>query len=106
MPAALSLALFRRESILRILLRDVLGFGTLSEITEELSSLADSIIEIAYTGIHEELAQRYGRPQPSGFAVIALGKLGGRRAELQLRYRSDVRVLGQWLYHRPTADFE
>src|SRR6266496_4217504 len=32
-PDARSLALFRRESLLRILLRDVLGFGMLSEIT-------------------------------------------------------------------------
>jgi glutamine synthetase adenylyltransferase len=40
---ALALALFRRQQILRVLLRDVLGFGTLAEITEELSNLADSI---------------------------------------------------------------
>src|SRR5580658_3720940 len=33
---ALSLALFRRKQMLRILLRDVLGLGSLSETTEEL----------------------------------------------------------------------
>jgi glutamine synthetase adenylyltransferase len=33
-PLALSLALFRRQQILRILLRDVLGFNSLSETTE------------------------------------------------------------------------
>src|SRR5580692_8493749 len=42
-PLALALALFRRQQILRILLRDVLAFGSLSETTEELSNLADAI---------------------------------------------------------------
>src|SRR5581483_5028413 len=41
---ALSLAHFHRKQILRILLRDVLGFGALSEIAGELSNLADAII--------------------------------------------------------------
>jgi glutamate-ammonia-ligase adenylyltransferase len=88
-PTALSLALFRRKSILRILLRDVLGFGTLSEIAEELSNLADCIIEVAYCGIRQELEQRYGSPEPSGFTVIALGKLGGG----ELNYSSDIDLM-------------
>ena len=96
-PDALSLALFRRESILRLLIRDVLGFGTLSEITEELSNLADSIIEVTYHGIREDLVRRYGRPieanthetKEAGFAVIALGKLGGR----ELNYSSDIDLM-------------
>src|SRR5438128_1346440 len=36
---ALLLALFRRRHILRILIRDVLGFATLPELTEELSNM-------------------------------------------------------------------
>lgn len=96
-PDALSLALFRRESMLRILLRDVLGFGTLSEITEELSNLADAIIEVTYNGIREDLLLRHGRPlertgselKEAGFAVIALGKLGGG----ELNYSSDIDLL-------------
>ncbi len=96
-PNARTLSLFRRESILRILLRDVLGFGSLSEITEELSNLADAIVQIAYTGIREELVQRYGRPmmtagdgvREAGFAILALGKLGG----CELNYSSDIDLM-------------
>src|SRR6266853_1287520 len=60
---ALALALFRRQQILRILLRDVLGFGTLAEITEELSNLADAILDVTYRQIRAELVARHGTPR-------------------------------------------
>ncbi len=97
--AALALALFRRESILRILLRDVLSFATLPEITEELSNLADAILEVAYSRIHDELAARFGAPGNSGFAVIALGKLGGS----ELNYSSDIDLLFVYSVNGHTA---
>lgn len=95
---ALALALFRRRHILRILLRDVHGFATLPEITEELSNLADAILEISYQRIRSELIARYGTPgyegpdgkrRECGMAVIALGKLGGQ----ELNYSSDVDLM-------------
>ena len=43
-PAPLDLALFRRKELLRIVLRDRLGAG-LPAITEELSNLADAILD-------------------------------------------------------------
>jgi glutamate-ammonia-ligase adenylyltransferase len=95
---ALLLALFRRQHILRILLRDVHGFATLPEITEELSNLADAILEVSYQRIRSELIARYGTPcyhgpdgevRECGLAVIALGKLGGQ----ELNYSSDVDLM-------------
>lgn len=93
---ALDLALFRRREILRILLRDVLNFATLSEITEELSNLADAILQHSLQGVMEELSVRFGKPQPepgdhsaSGLSVLALGKLGGR----ELNYSSDIDLM-------------
>ena len=47
-PSPLDLAAFRRQRVLRIVVRDVLGMGTLPEITAELSALADAIVETAY----------------------------------------------------------
>ncbi|MDQ6705354.1 MAG: glutamine-synthetase adenylyltransferase, partial [Acidobacteriota bacterium] len=47
-PLPLDLARFRRRELLRIVLRDVLGLGSLSDVTEELSNLADSILHICY----------------------------------------------------------
>jgi len=84
----LPFARFRRQQILRILIRDVLGFGTLSDVTAELSALADAIVETAYDGIHRDLVARYGDPH-SKFAVIALGKLGGE----ELNYSSDIDLM-------------
>ena len=85
----LALALARRRELLRIVLRDVLGVATLSEITEEISNLADAILEGAYRWLRQSLAARYGEPREGRFAIIALGKLGGR----ELNYSSDIDLL-------------
>ncbi len=95
LPDPLSLAAFRRRQILRIVIRDVLGFGKLPEITAELSGLADAIVEFAYARIHDDLVARFGRPHASDgsgeaqFSVIALGKLGG----VELNYSSDIDLM-------------
>ena len=70
-------------------MRDVLGFGTLPEITAELSALADAIVETAYDRIHKDLVSRFGEPECRDFAVIALGKLGGQ----ELNYSSDIDLM-------------
>jgi len=97
-PLAWSLALFRRQQILRILLRDVLGLGSLSEATEELSNLADAILHISYKRIRADLVARHGTPRyvdeegevwECGMSVIALGKLGGH----ELNYSSDIDLM-------------
>jgi glutamate-ammonia-ligase adenylyltransferase len=93
-PSPLPFARFRRQQILRFLIRDVLGFGTLSDVTAELSALADAIVETAYDRIHRDLVSRYGHPrseagEPAHFAVIALGKLGGE----ELNYSSDIDLM-------------
>jgi len=87
-PAPLELAQFRRRQILRIVVRDVLEFGTLPEITSELSALADAILETAYQRIHADLVRRHGATD-ANFCVIALGKLGG----VELNYSSDIDLM-------------
>jgi [glutamine synthetase] adenylyltransferase / [glutamine synthetase]-adenylyl-L-tyrosine phosphorylase len=93
LPSALPLAVFRRRELLRILLRDVLGHATLSETTEELSNLADAVLDVSYRRIRAELVRRHGVPRHNGedcgFSVIALGKLGGR----ELNYSSDIDLM-------------
>lgn len=97
-PSPLALALFRRRQLLRILLRDVQGPAELSEITEELSNLADAILHVTYRRLREDLVRRYGTPRhtgadgearPCGFSVLGLGKLGGR----ELNYSSDIDLM-------------
>ncbi|MCC7234719.1 MAG: glutamine-synthetase adenylyltransferase [Bryobacterales bacterium] len=89
MPPAVEYARFRRRQLLRILVRDVLQFGTLSDITEEISNLADAIIESAYLRIRHELRARHGEPEDGALTILALGKLGGR----ELNYSSDIDLM-------------
>ena len=102
-PSALDLALFRRKELLRIVLRDVLRYATLSEITQELSNLADSIVARALEAVTAQFEQRYGAPQtengPATFTVLALGKLGGR----ELNYSSDIDLMFLYSANGETA---
>jgi glutamate-ammonia-ligase adenylyltransferase len=96
-PSPATLALFRRRQLLRILLRDVQGFCTLPEITEELSNLADAILGVVCRRLRAELAVRYGEPRACessagvspALVVFSLGKLGGR----ELNYSSDIDLM-------------
>ncbi len=93
-PSAVDLARFRRRQLLRIVLRDVLGAATLSDVTEELSALADTILDVAYRRIRADFVKQYGEPRladgsPCGFSVISLGKLGGQ----ELNYSSDIDLM-------------
>jgi [glutamine synthetase] adenylyltransferase / [glutamine synthetase]-adenylyl-L-tyrosine phosphorylase len=92
---AARLSRFKRRALLRIYLRDCLGIATLSELTEELSNLADVIIEYSLARAMQDMTNLHGPPQTTDnggriekaeFAVIALGKLGCR----ELNYASDI----------------
>ncbi len=88
-PSPHVLALFRRRQLLRILLRDVLAIGELPEVAEELSSLADAVLEVTYQRLRDELAARHGLPSDPRFSILSLGKLGGQ----ELNYSSDIDLL-------------
>jgi len=82
-PTAVELARFRRRQILRIALRDVLGVATLTDVTGELSSLADAMLDVACARIRAELVAAHGEPRlPDGslcgFSVISLGNSADR----------------------------
>jgi glutamate-ammonia-ligase adenylyltransferase len=107
-PAPVTLARFRRRQSLRILLRDVLELAGLADITGELSNLADAILDFAYRQIRAQLTARHGEPlfesaegqrRACGFAVIALGKLGGQ----ELNYSSDVDLMFVYAGNGETA---
>ena len=89
------LARFRRRELLRIYLHDVRGTHTIVETTEELSNLADAVLDYALTLARQELDNRYGAPlrhdekgriATAEFCVVALGKLGS----CELNYASDI----------------
>ncbi len=71
----------QRLQVLRIGSADLLGLWDLAAVTEELSDLAEGLVQ----GALGLAAQRIGIPD-SSLCVLALGKLGGR----ELNYSSDV----------------
>src|SRR5690349_1539177 len=89
------LARFRRRELLRIYLHDIRRAQTLVETMEELSNLADAILDYALSLARQDLDNRYGLPRrvdergrtaTAEFCVIALGKLGS----MELNYASDI----------------
>ncbi len=92
------LVCFKRRELLRIYLRDCLRIATLSELTEELSNLADVILGYGLARANQQMVNLHGSPlthdergriQKAEFAIVALGKLGCR----ELNYASDVDLL-------------
>ena len=92
------LARFRRRELLRTYLHDIRRSQTLVETTEELSNLADAILDYALSLARQDLDNRYGLPRhvdergrsaTAEFCVIALGKLGS----LELNYASDIDLI-------------
>ncbi len=73
--------------IFRTLVRDLEGELTVEQVADELSLLADTMLDIAVRWAWGHLRQRH-REHP-GLAVIAYGKLGGK----ELGYGSDLDVV-------------
>ncbi|MBC8032096.1 MAG: hypothetical protein H7Z16_18575 [Pyrinomonadaceae bacterium] len=91
-------ARFRRRELLRIYLHDVRRAHTLVETTEELSNLADAILDYALNLARQDLDNKYGAPlhndergrvATAEFSIVALGKLGS----CELNYSSDIDLL-------------
>ncbi len=89
------LARFRRRELLRTYLHDIRRAHSLVETTEELSNLADAILDYALNLAKQDLDNRFGLPRKTDergrtataeFCVLALGKLGS----LELNYSSDI----------------
>ena len=92
------LARFRRRELLRIFLSDIRRLATIAEITEDISNLADAILETALRSAEQEMDNRFGKPQTldekgrstvAEFCIVSLGKLGSR----ELNYASDIDLL-------------
>jgi len=93
-PTSQDLAQFRRRQLLRIVLRDVLRFADLSETTEDLSNLADGILNVTWRAVRREVLRQRANGDTAVadaglFSILAVGKLGGR----ELNYSSDIDLI-------------
>ncbi|MEO8572800.1 MAG: hypothetical protein ABI481_02435 [Pyrinomonadaceae bacterium] len=92
------LARFRRRELLRIFLSDIRRLTTMAEITEDISNLADAVLETALRRAEQDTNNRFGPPlvvdkkgrrTAAAFCIVSLGKLGSR----ELNYSSDIDLL-------------
>jgi glutamate-ammonia-ligase adenylyltransferase len=89
---------FQDKELLRIGVRDILGKDTIQATTEALSDLAETLLVQIALLQQPALAKRFGIPyleegprkgEPSRYALLALGKLGGR----EMSYHSDLDLI-------------
>jgi glutamate-ammonia-ligase adenylyltransferase len=89
---------FQDKELLRIGVRDILRKDSIQETAAALSDLAEVLLEQIASRQYAPLTKRYGVPllsegeragQPSRFAILALGKLGGR----EMNYHSDLDLM-------------
>ena len=73
--------------VFRTLVRDVEGELTVEQVADDLSALADAVLEIAQRWAWARFPKRHR--EDCGLAVIAYGKLGGK----ELGYGSDLDVV-------------
>lgn len=89
---------FHNEELLRVALGDLRGDLSVQQSPDQLSLLAEICLQQATNIAREELLARYGLPtcqdtngneHEAAFAIVALGKLGGR----ELNYHSDLDII-------------
>ena len=89
---------FKEREMLRLGARDLGRFGTLTEVVQEISDVADICLGTVWQACCQQLTAGYGHPfhqdpsgkwHPTAACVIGLGKLGGQ----ELNYSSDVDVI-------------
>ena len=73
--------------VFRTLARDVEGRITVEQVADDLSALADSVLNITSRWVWQHFKQRH-RDEPQ-FAILAYGKLGGK----ELGYGSDLDIV-------------
>ena len=86
---------FKRREMLRIAGRDLLNKDTLQASTQQLSNLADIVVDGAISILRHQIGTELNKILPDSFVVMGMGKLGGG----ELNYSSDVDLI--YLYDAP-----
>jgi glutamate-ammonia-ligase adenylyltransferase len=91
-----ALSRLKRRELLRIGIREFAGMQDIVGQCRELSALAETAVEVALRQSLADMVKRHGlpkgcgeEPQNCGFAVVAMGKLGGQ----ELNFSSDLDLL-------------
>ena len=84
-----SLRRYRAEEFIRIGLHDIGGELELENVIAQLSDLAEACLDGALKISFQELEKSYGQMTGGSFAILGMGKLGGR----EIDYNSDLDLM-------------
>ena len=90
-----SLRRYRAEEFIRIGLHDIGGELELENVIAQLSDLAEACLDGALKISFQELEKSYGQMTGGSFAILGMGKLGGR----EIDYNSDLDLI--FIYDAP-----
>jgi len=95
--AMAALRRIRNVELARLAWRDLAGWADLDSNLQDLSTLAEAMVQVALEHAAARLAARFGCPRDrdgraAPLLVLAMGKLGGR----ELNFSSDIDLV--WLY--------
>ncbi len=77
----------QHAEVFRILVRDIEGRATVEQVADELSALADTVLQVTARWCWRHLKNRHA--EHAQFAIIGYGKLGGK----ELGYGSDLDIV-------------
>ncbi|MGF1579840.1 MAG: bifunctional [glutamate--ammonia ligase]-adenylyl-L-tyrosine phosphorylase/[glutamate--ammonia-ligase] adenylyltransferase [Gemmataceae bacterium] len=85
---------FRYRQLLRIGTNDIVRERPLEEITQDISRIAETSLEVALAWAMTQMMARHGKPrteagQPAECVILGFGKLGGK----ELNYSSDIDIM-------------
>ena len=82
-----ALRIFKNAAVFKLLVRDLAGSLSIEQLGDELSALADMLLDLVLNLCWRQIATRH-RDDPQ-IAIIAYGKLGGK----ELGYASDLDII-------------
>ncbi|PWB63188.1 MAG: bifunctional [glutamate--ammonia ligase]-adenylyl-L-tyrosine phosphorylase/[glutamate--ammonia-ligase] adenylyltransferase [Betaproteobacteria bacterium] len=89
---------FKQRHVLRLVIADIEGELTVMPLSDELSALADLLLDVVLGFAGRAVFGGDGLSPPPGFAVVGYGKLGGK----ELGYGSDLDIV--FLYDESRKD--
>ena len=83
------LRIFKKIGVFRVALCDITNKLPLMKISDNLTYLAEALLEKVLEISYLELKKKYGLPKKNEFIIVAYGKLGG----IELGYNSDLDIV-------------
>ena len=95
---------YRNAQLARILAADILALKSTEQCLQDISAMADTLINSAYHWAYQDVAMQWGQPldqqgQPMPLLILGMGKLGGG----ELNFSSDIDLIFTYPHNGETS---